>query len=95
MCDRHEIDTEFSSINLEKQNFEDCGRLRGNVKMRTLEAEVDEGGSELCPVVGCDICDIEPSDSVKRSFCLSFTQAVLFPTYFLEVPSSNLDLYTD
>jgi hypothetical protein len=56
---------------------------------------VDEGGSELCPVVGFDIGDIEPFDSVKRSFCPSLTQAVLFLTYFLKVPGWNLDLYTD
>jgi hypothetical protein len=60
-----------------------------------LEAEVD-GGSGLCPLAGFDIGDVEPFESVKRSFTLpsKLTQALLLVTCFLEVPSSNLDLDT-
>jgi hypothetical protein len=45
--------------------------------------------------MGFDIGGSEPFDCVKRSFCPSLTQTVLLPTYFLEMPGSNLDLYTD
>jgi hypothetical protein len=45
--------------------------------------------------MGFDIGGIEPFDCVKRSFCSSLTQTVLLPNYFLEMPGSNLDLYTD